>query len=592
MPFRLAFILLIALSTTAAQPQALWTMPEAVAEAGFSIDQSVPDCPQTASCYSIHPPADPVPMAIEGSVMQTVSAAPYRNKIVQLSGWMRTSGAAADGAALLWLRVDDAGKEQADRAMVSEAPVQAAIWTESKVIIRVTANADTISFGLLSRGRDAISFHDLALQVMPPQTVPTFAPFTPFNLDFSEGMAGRDPAGWIVTPYLRFLNDSYRAVISKKDCKTGAYCAWLQSPPALPSRSYASLLQSLSPERYHNKTLRLTMWTKFEKDGRYSRASLWIDTGQRQTTELEAGHWIHGSLTVRIGQDVKKIDFGVTLTGRGRVWIDGVTLEIVPDEPQPLLLSGSSAPPADAMPREEQSRVINAAARLAHAYTANLPDFLCTETIRRANSKDRKRWKPSDVLTVHLSYTNGAESDQLVAINGRPSRSGILSAGGAITEGEFGDILEELFRPHAARFNWLRQDNLRGRAVDVFSYSILRENSDYNLEFGSSVARASKVVVAHHGLVFIARDTTQILRIFKEAEIPSQFPVRESKATLDYGMAEVAGRQYLLPLKAEIHMSTDSTAFRNQVEFKEYRKFTSESAVHFDESNAEPAVAH
>jgi hypothetical protein len=63
---------------------------------------------------------------------------------------------------------------------------------------------------------------------------------------------------------------------------------------------------------------------------------------------------------------------------------------------------------------------------------------------------------------------------------------------------------------------------------------------------------------------------------------------------LDYGSAEVGGRNFLLPLHAEVRMMPRdyNIETRNDVEFTEFRKFTGESSISFGDSpDAKPAAA-
>ena len=74
-----------------------------------------------------------------------------------------------------------------------------------------------------------------------------------------------------------------------------------------------------------------------------------------------------------------------------------------------------------------------------------------------------------------------------------------------------------------------------------------------------------------------------IVRIVSEADtIPEKFPVRNSATSLDYGFADVGGRRYLLPLRAEVRMGTSSMQTRNEVEFHSYKKFGAESSITFE----------
>jgi hypothetical protein len=60
--------------------------------------------------------------------------------------------------------------------------------------------------------------------------------------------------------------------------------------------------------------------------------------------------------------------------------------------------------------------------------------------------------------------------------------------------------------------------------------------------------------------------------------------MNSSKATLDYDFNDVGGAEYLLPLKAELELEAYSIQYRNEIEFRDYRKFTAESTLTFDDS--------
>jgi hypothetical protein len=82
----------------------------------------------------------------------------------------------------------------------------------------------------------------------------------------------------------------------------------------------------------------------------------------------------------------------------------------------------------------------------------------------------------------------------------------------------------------------------------------------------------------------VDRDTRQIVRIVADADsIPEDFPIRNSTTKLDYGFADVGGRQFLLPLRAEVRMGTHALQTRNEVEFYSYKKFGAESTINFGE---------
>jgi hypothetical protein len=230
----------------------------------------------------------------------------------------------------------------------------------------------------------------------------------------------------------------------------------------------------------------------------------------------------------------------------------------------------------------EQNRIIKEAQEIALNYTQSLPDFIATESVRRY-SDERGSWQLKDTLTIRLSYFDQSEEYKVLNINGRPSTLPYESVGGTITQGEFGSLLREVFEPRSfAELHWDHWTNLRGRPAHVYTFRVLAANSRYMMVYGNGGARYT-ITAGQHGFVYVDGDTHQIVRIVSEADtIPEKFPVRNSITSLDYGFADVGGRQFLLPLRAEVRMGTSSIETRNEVEFQSYKKFGAESSISFE----------
>jgi hypothetical protein len=158
--------------------------------------------------------------------------------------------------------------------------------------------------------------------------------------------------------------------------------------------------------------------------------------------------------------------------------------------------------------------------------------------------------------------------------------------GGAHSEGEFGSILTEIFRDGShARFTWDHWTTLRKHPAHVFRYRVLRENSMYKITYGLSprALDADSTTVGEHGNLYVDRDSGQILRVEQIADsIPEDFPVTGASTVLDYDFISVGGRQFLLPLHAEVRLATRGVSIRNEVKFQGYRKFNGESSITFD----------
>jgi hypothetical protein len=50
---------------------------------------------------------------------------------------------------------------------------------------------------------------------------------------------------------------------------------------------------------------------------------------------------------------------------------------------------------------------------------------------------------------------------------------------------------------------------------------------------------------------------------------------------VDYALASVAGRNYLLPARSETETHSTETWARNKMEFRNYRKFSVDSVIDF-----------
>jgi hypothetical protein len=251
--------------------------------------------------------------------------------------------------------------------------------------------------------------------------------------------------------------------------------------------------------------------------------------------------------------------------------------------PGPEALPDFPAPPLPL--RQEQDEILKSASAHALSYSAGLPDFICTEMVRRYEDVGGSgKWKPRDMLKVKLTYFGHREDYQLVSINDRPTHRSYESVGGAVSEGEFGTDLLTLFLPQShTEIRWDHWTHLRKHVAHVFFYRIDRSHSRYQIEFGMG-GRHSAATVGEHGYFYVDRESAQVLRITRTADIAPDFPVRRAVTLLDYDFTDVAGRRFLLPLRADIRMATDYILTRNHLEFTAYRKFEGESKITFDQA--------
>jgi hypothetical protein len=241
--------------------------------------------------------------------------------------------------------------------------------------------------------------------------------------------------------------------------------------------------------------------------------------------------------------------------------------------------------PAPPMPTQEEIvAAIHHARVYALSYTARLPDFLCNEIVERFEDVGGKgNWDKKDVLGVRLSYLDHAEDYHLITVNGHPTTQSFQSMRGAWSQGEFGSLMLGIFDLNShTRFTWDHWTHLRKRATQVYSYRVRTSDSHYKLSFGMGPV-PDEVLVGEEGLVYLDGETNDIVRLTdRAADIPIDFPVRQAVRVLDYATQDVGGKQYVLPLRAEVRMGTGYIHTKNEVTFSGFRKFQGESTITFD----------
>ena len=238
---------------------------------------------------------------------------------------------------------------------------------------------------------------------------------------------------------------------------------------------------------------------------------------------------------------------------------------------------------------EEQRRIIEEARRNALEYTDGLPDFVCLQITRRFVDPNglEMDWLKYDEIKTRVSYFENHENYEVMSVNNKVTSRTMLELGGAISTGEFGSMLAELFSPSTeAEFRWARHSLLRGHGVYVFHLYVPRHRSRWQISFQGE----RKLIAGYRGLVYIDKETERVLRVVTKADdMPADFPIQEAQQRLDYDLTDISGREFLLPLKAQMRMRRGRTLTRNNTEFRLYRKFSVEATITFDEiENLEP----
>ena len=238
-----------------------------------------------------------------------------------------------------------------------------------------------------------------------------------------------------------------------------------------------------------------------------------------------------------------------------------------------------------------QADILDAVKQYAMNYTQNLPNFICTQVTRRYVDFNRSdSYHIIDTAFTHLSYNEGSEKYQTYSVNGKMveynSMAQLGQRGGTVSNGEFGSLMREVFDPKSqAEFGWDHWGTIRGKLMAVYNYFIDSGHSQYSISYEDT----QRIITAYKGLVYADQNTGVISRItFVAVNIPSSFPVRSASEILDYDDVEINGQPYICPLAAKVWLTAGGQQTKNEIEFRNYRKYGTESTIKYDTPDALP----
>ena len=233
----------------------------------------------------------------------------------------------------------------------------------------------------------------------------------------------------------------------------------------------------------------------------------------------------------------------------------------------------SAAKPTGAPTAEDAHTLIAAARDRALSYNDSLPNFVCTEvTERSADRNGDGRWRQLDSLEEALSYRDKREVRTTIELNGLPSDLDRQALKGTYSSGEFGGVLEAVYRDASkADFHWKETDELKGATLEVFDYRVDAANSAFSVSGPSG----HPLVVGYHGQVFIDRANHRTRRVTLAADgLPSDSTTRDLQMQVDYDYVAISGLKYLVPVSARLDLKKGkSEELVNTMEFRDYKRF-------------------
>ncbi|MFN7933506.1 MAG: hypothetical protein U0R19_09275 [Bryobacteraceae bacterium] len=221
----------------------------------------------------------------------------------------------------------------------------------------------------------------------------------------------------------------------------------------------------------------------------------------------------------------------------------------------------------------------------AFEYTDALPNFICEQLIRRLQSGGlRGKFGLKDTVTVDVAYVDGEEEYKNAKRNGKPLKDyDEIQQTGSYSTGEYGTTLRDVLHPSTdAKFTFRKKDTIAGVETEVWDLLVEQANSHWKLTFGGQTLKPK-----YRGAIWIDPKEFMVMRIEMDAlNIPATYPIDHAEMIVEYGPKKIGDKFYTLPSSTAslaCHRGS-ATCVKNEIEFRNYRKFTTESNISTTES--------
>jgi hypothetical protein len=228
--------------------------------------------------------------------------------------------------------------------------------------------------------------------------------------------------------------------------------------------------------------------------------------------------------------------------------------------------------------------VIDKAREAAFTFAQTLPNFVVKQVTTRYDSqvtRNQTNWHAFDTITADVISEDGRESYRNILENGHPPTRPVDESGSWST-GEYSSVLLDVFSASTrAAFHDQRATTIVDRPAWRYDYQVDARNSHWMV-----TSRTTTISPEYAGSIWIDKETFRTLRLeLAGRNMPKDFELDTVECAIDYDFVTIGANRFLLPLHSEIlscERRTGSCA-RNVIDFRDYRKFTADSSIKFDQ---------
>lgn len=243
------------------------------------------------------------------------------------------------------------------------------------------------------------------------------------------------------------------------------------------------------------------------------------------------------------------------------------------NDPPPTEPVAETAPSPD-------DETIEKAREATFNYSDTLPNYLVQQITTRYSGQGKRNWQAEDIVTSDVTYEDGRESYKNIKVGGKATNKPMDQIEGTRSTGEFSTMLEFVLSSGVATFRRAGTDTIRNRTALMYTFEITRERSRWRIEAPSQL-----YYPAMRGRIWIDKESYRVLRLEQEGRgLPALFPFDTIESVADYDFVRLGTtRTYLLPVEAAVLSCQRGTSVcsRNVIEFRNYRRFGSDTNVTF-----------
>ena len=257
----------------------------------------------------------------------------------------------------------------------------------------------------------------------------------------------------------------------------------------------------------------------------------------------------------------------------------------------------------------DPNEVLERARASLQAMTRRLPNYACIETVERTYfqpppragascplilAAHHARTEPlklegSDRLRLEVTVSEGHEIHAWPGATRFDTRDvDQIIRQGPIGTGTFGSHLTGIFDNPAVEFQYAGEKADGNLPVVEYRYHISTESSRYRVKTGSRWQ-----TIPYDGTFWIDPESLGLRRLTVESgELPAASSMCHLEAALDYQIVHIGDGDVLLPREGKLQIvMSNAQETTNLTTFSDCREYMTESALHFEDSDAAGAAA-